>query len=147
MQFQSPHTKKVKISVKSNSLEPIQVESLNLIPKLGYERPSEVFYTGRHISVDLSKAPPVLLQVPEFGILSDATYGVPGCVMAQAKHFKVRFRFLPYRAFGPPLNVRHMVDCLISHDDAINVMQAAAELCDMMVSGLDTCGRIFTDIN
>ena len=38
-----PPSKKVKIAVKPSGLDPIKVNSLNLIPKAGYNRPSEVF--------------------------------------------------------------------------------------------------------
>ena len=67
---------------------PTKVEHLELIPSGCYDR-TVAFYTGRNKAVELCEAPPVLLRVPEFGLVSDAAHAIPGCVAPKGRHFEV----------------------------------------------------------
>mmetsp|Transcript_27401 Transcript_27401/g.59930 ORF Transcript_27401/g.59930 Transcript_27401/m.59930 type:complete len:660 (+) Transcript_27401:81-2060(+) len=68
----APSSKKIKITGSPSAILPQQAEQQGLIPNPRIRvRQTVVFYTGRGGAAPVNTAPPVLLCVPEFGLLHD----------------------------------------------------------------------------
>jgi len=77
-----PPSKKVRIESTPSALQPKYVDSYGYIPHDGYDRREVAYYTGRHNAAPLNIAPPVLLCVPEFGLVYDALLADPQFMVA-----------------------------------------------------------------
>ena len=88
--LQSPLSKKVRISAPPHKMQPKFVDSHSYIPDGSSVRRDVAYYTGRQVAAPLNIAPPVLLCVPEFGLVHDAMLADPRFMVAAGpRMFKV----------------------------------------------------------
>jgi hypothetical protein len=123
----SPPSKKVRIEGTPSALQPKYVDSNGYIPHDGFDRREVAYYTGRHNAAPLNIAPPVLLCVPEFGLVYDALLADPQFMVAAGPRvFQVRRAHACCSGPGSSLQSH---PCNTLH----HVLQAAHELCEHMV--------------